>query len=223
MDTEENNYNRIKNLVMELGAVAFGVARYNNPGLFPQMERCISVAIGLSKGILSQIKDHPTKLYFHHYRQANNLLDHIAMRVTQLIQQAGFDAIPIPASQIIDWDRQRGHISHKVIAEEAGIGWLGRNNLIIHPIYGAHIRLVSIMTNMPIKTDSRLNQDCGDCKRCLDICPVSAIKESQRDFDHIACFEKLKEFRKEGYVSQYICGICVKVCKGKSDLTLLGF
>ncbi|MEO0087241.1 MAG: 4Fe-4S double cluster binding domain-containing protein, partial [candidate division WOR-3 bacterium] len=60
------------------------------------------------------------------------------------------------------------------------------------------------------------NLDCGDCYACINICPAGAIKEKKEDFDHLKCFEKLKEFQKKGYVGQYICGLCVKVCKGKS-------
>ena len=37
---------------------------------------------------------------------------------------------------------------------------------------------------------------------------------NKEDFDHWACFDKLKEFRRQGVVGQHICGVCVKACKG---------
>ena len=42
---------------------------------------------------------------------------------------------------------------------------------------------------------------------------IEDSKENPEDFDHQACFEKLKEFQKKRLVDQYICGVCVNVCK----------
>ncbi|MFH1848366.1 MAG: reductive dehalogenase domain-containing protein [Candidatus Omnitrophota bacterium] len=216
MDTQKTEYNTIKELAKGLGAIAFGVADIKEAD-FPGLDKAISLAVGLSRKVLEQIGDHPTKLYFHHYRQANNLLDHIAMRITQFIQESGYNALPVPASQIVDWNKQSAHLSHKAIAEAAGIGWLGRNNLIVHPVYGSHIRLITVLTDMPLPADKRMDGGCGDCHKCIPACPVAAIKESRTDFDHLGCFEKLKLFQKQGYTAQYICGICVKACAGEHN------
>ena len=122
--------------------------------------------------------------------------------------------MPIPASQILDWQSQKGHISHKKIGYLAGLGWIGRNNLLVNKDIGSQFRLVSILTDMPLKIDKPQKESCGKCRLCIAICPVSAIKDNPLDFDHIKCFEKLKDFQKQRLVEQYICGICVRVCKG---------
>ncbi|MEO0077238.1 MAG: 4Fe-4S binding protein, partial [candidate division WOR-3 bacterium] len=106
------------------------------------------------------------------------------------------------------------HLSHKRIGVAAGLGWIGRNNLLVHPQYGSQFRLVTILTDMPLATDTPLNSDCQDCRKCIEVCPAQAIKERPEDFDHMKCFEQLKEFQKKGYVGQYICGVCVKACSG---------
>jgi len=221
---KNKNYEALKKLTTESGAVAFGICdikkEKENFGLSPEilegLESAVSIAVGLSKKILNEITDAPTKLYFHHYRQANNLLDHISMRVTSFIQDQGFNALPIPASQIVDWQKQTAHLSHKRIAGLAGVGWVGRNNLIVHPKYGSLIRLATILTDMPLSVDGELKKGCADCRECIKVCPVSAIKESSKDFDHLACFEKLKSFQKQRIVNQFICGICVKACSEKA-------
>jgi epoxyqueuosine reductase QueG len=173
----------------------------------------ISIAIRLADAVLEGIDDHPTLLYLHHYRQANYILDQIAFRVATLIQRAGGNAIPIAASQIVDWEHQRGHLSHKKVAQAAGVGWLGRNNLIIHPQHGARIRLASILTDLPLQADKPGKGSCGTCRQCIIICPAKAVKERVEEFDHRGCFEKLKEFRTTYHVGQYICGVCVKACQ----------
>ncbi len=169
----------------------------------------------MSVQAFADIFDKPTKLYFHHYRTANVFLDQIAFRITNLIQREGALALPIPASQIVDWQQQSAHLSHKNLGVLSGLGWIGRNNLLVNPKLGAQFRLATILTNLSIKTDRSLKNDCGKCRACIEVCPAVAIQEKQQGFKHILCFEKLKEFQKANIVGQYICGICVKACGPK--------
>lgn len=216
-------HKKLKAFCSQAGAELFGVAdvrgiknEFNlSNGEVEGLDKAISIGFALSRRVLEGIVDHPTKLYYHHYRQANIFLDQIALRLVNILQQDGFSALAIPASQIVDWQRQTAHLSHKKIAQLAGLGWLGRNNLIVNPRFGAHFRLVTVLTNAPLKCNTPIRHNCGDCKLCISVCPAGAIKENQSDFDHIACYEKLREFRKLGYTGQFICGICVKACKGK--------
>ena len=174
----------------------------------------ISLGKGLNDPVLDDIVDHPTPLYFHHYRQTNAFLDRGALLLADHIQKMGFAALPIAASQIIDWDGQRAHVSHKHIGRAAGLGWFGRNNLLVSPELGSRVRLVTVLTDMPLATDKPLDDGCLTCRACIATCPAGAIKERRDDFDHKGCFEKLREFQKLRLVSQFICGVCVKACKG---------
>jgi len=179
-----------------------------------RFDRAISLAKRLLDPVIEDIKDRPTLLYLHHYRQLNFFLDRGATLLSYRIQDRGFQALPIPASQMIDWDKQRSHVSHKIIGRLAGLGWIGRNNLLVNPQLGSRHRLVTILTDMPLEPDEVLDRDCGACLACLETCPAQAIKENKEDFDHWECFDKLKEFRRQGVVGQHICGVCVKACKG---------
>jgi epoxyqueuosine reductase QueG len=67
---------------------------------------------------------------------------------------------------------------------------------------------------MTLEPDRPLDQDCGACYDCLAACPARAIKDTREAFDHRACYETLKDFRKKGYTPQFICGICVRDCRG---------
>ena len=222
MSTQKQNYENLKRLAFKHQLSLFGVADINeirdefflSQEVIKKFDWAISLGKRLLDSIIDDIKDRPTHLYFHHYRQLNFYLDRAAFLLSSYIQNKGFLALPIPASQTIDWEKQRGHLSHKKIGYLAGLGWIGRNNLLVHPKLGARFRLVTILTNMPLETDSPLSEDCGNCRKCLAVCPVQAIKEERENFDHWACFEKLKEFRKSGVVGQYICGICIKACSG---------
>jgi epoxyqueuosine reductase QueG len=220
-DTE--NYDNLRRLSVDLGGSLFGVARVESLRerflSLPQqgidnLPYAISLGVHLSDKILEGIEDGPTPLYFFHYQRVNILLDEMALRITFSIQNQGFDALPIPASQVIDWEGQRGHLSHKHVAKEAGLGWIGRNNLLVNPKFGARVRLVSILTDIPLRVDDPVQRDCDTCRNCIPVCPARAIVEDPRKFDHIGCYEKVRALCKERKIRHYICGICIKACPG---------
>lgn len=177
------------------------------------LSRAISLGNRLSDRIMESLVDRPTKLYLHHYKTCNQVLDHTSLKLTNIIQNYGYNAIPIPASQLIDWGgTTSGHISHRKIAQLAGHGWFGRSGLLIHPEYGARIRYASIFTDAPLSINQVYSGDCGECRLCLSVCPAGAIAESGVDIKQ--CFEQLKQFAKHLGGTQYICGLCIKACPG---------
>ena len=222
--TGEDLRQSVNEVLTALGLETFGVADVSGmkhaflgfgEGALEGLDRGVCAAVRLSDAILEEIVDRPTPLYFHHYRTANMRLDQAAMRLSERISALGYRALPVPASQILDWETQRGQVSHKHVAVQAGLGWIGRNNLLVTPEHGSRIRLVTVLTDMPLEPDRPMDADCGTCRDCITVCPAGAIKETQAAFDHMACFEKLREFRK-GNIGQYICGVCVKACRGKT-------
>ncbi|HDQ99917.1 MAG TPA: epoxyqueuosine reductase [candidate division WOR-3 bacterium] len=184
-----------------------------------RLTHAVSLALPLLPAVLATLTDRPNRLYEHHYRQTNFALDRLGLALGRAIQDSGYAALPIPASQIVDWENQRGHLSHKRVAVAAGVGWLGRNNLLVTPAHGAQIRLITVLTDLPLPTSAPTRRDCGDCRACLEACPGHAIGETPMDFDHLACFARLKEFQRRRDVGQYICGLCVRACTGGRPTT----
>lgn len=174
----------------------------------------ISIGLRLSRGILETVKDGPNLLYFHHYRQTNLKLDSLANEVARKLEGESYRAIPFPASQIVDWKRQLGHISHKHVGVICGIGWIGRNNLLVNPKYGSGVRYTTILTDMPLPRAERMDFGCGECMACISVCPAGSIREKPEEFDHIGCYEKITEMKNKRNIGQHICGICVDACKG---------
>lgn len=219
---ENKNYLALKKFCKNLGIDIFGVADISgvkndfllSASSIKKFDKAICLGLRISAAVLEEIEEHPTKLYFHHYRALNAALDQAALRLSNFIQDKGFLALPIPASVILDWENQKAHLSHKQIGQLAGLGWIGRNNLLINKTAGSQFRIVSILTDMPLKSDKPIKGYCQDCRLCILACPAQAIKDNSSGFDHLKCFEKLKDFQKQKLVDQYICGICVKVCKG---------
>jgi epoxyqueuosine reductase QueG len=216
------NYQGLKAISLDLGFDLFGVADVTGmrgdfliePETRDRFGLAVSLGKRLSDAVLDDIRDHPTQIYFHHYRQMNFFLDRGALLLADHIQKQGFRSLAIAASQILDWEKQRAHLSHKHVARAAGLGWFGRNNLLVNPELGARFRLVTALTDMPLEPDAPLDRDCGPCHACAPACPGGAIKDTREAFGHLACFETLKGFRRKGYTTQFICGLCVRDCRG---------
>jgi len=216
------NKRELEAFARQLGFDLFGVADIASlrddfllePDTRDRFPLAVSLGKRLSDAVLEDIRDHPTSIYFHHYRQMNFFLDRGALLLADHIQKRGFRSMAIAASQIVDWANQRAHVSHKHVGRAAGLGWFGRNNLLVNSVLGSRFRLVTVLTDMPLEADRPLDRDCGACRACAAACPAGAIKASREEFDHQACYETLKDFRKKGYTTQFICGICVRDCRG---------
>jgi epoxyqueuosine reductase QueG len=225
---EKENYELLKSFALKEGASLFGVAetlavkdKFHSlsPKTLQGLDRAIAMAFHLSDRVIEDVVDGPTKLYFFHYQRVNVLLDELALKITNFIQDRGWQALPIPASQVVDWEKQRAHVSHKHVASQAGLGWIGRNNLLVNPQFGARLRLVTVLTSMPLKIDEPMGWGCQDCHVCISSCPSQSIKEKPEDFDHIGCYHQIKALVKAAGISQNICGLCVKACPGRNTVS----
>ncbi len=221
----------LKEKIMGLGADLVGVAdleplrelEYISPGnLLEPYTRAVSIAVQLPGSVFEMVTDQPTPVYSNSYKTANRLLDDLAFKTAVLLQKGGYKCLPVPASQILDWDNLYGAISHKAVARMAGLGWQGKNLLLITPRYGSRVRLATVLTNAPLTPDKPIKNRCGTCTACRDACPVQAIKGASTE-DHYQdrdealylsrCAEKLiDEFAKLPNVGSPICGICIKAC-----------
>ncbi len=187
-------------------------------GIRETLPFAIVIALRVSRTVLDTLEDGPTLLYYHHYRQLNAQLDRAATRISAEIERQGRSALPIPASQIVDWEKMAGHLSHREIGCLAGLGWIGRNNLLVTPQFGAQVRLATILTNFDLDPAHPAEMKCGNCHSCVSICPAKAIREEPAAFDFQACYQQLKQFGKTRRIGQYICGLCVKACPGSSGI-----
>jgi epoxyqueuosine reductase len=207
------------------GAVLFGVADLQGVDLegisaaasdvsIAGLRTGVSFGCRLSDVVVDSVVDHPTRTYQYHYRQVNLLLDHIGLLMASRLQAPGHRVFPVPSSQIVDWTAYRGHISHKAVARLAGLGWIGRSNLLVNPVHGARVRYATVLTDMVLPYDKPTDGDCDVCRRCVAACPGQAIGEEVGDFDLQQCVRTIDQVRRTENIGSRICGICVRVCGG---------
>ena len=110
-------------------------------------------------------------------------------------------------------------LTEKPIAQRAGIGWYGKNGIIITERFGSWVVLGEIITELELDTDESLQRDCGDCTICIDSCPTKAIV-SPYVIDRTKCLQFISErvmkvplaFREKWVDRLYGCTTCQEVC-----------
>jgi len=110
-------------------------------------------------------------------------------------------------------------LTEKPIAQRAGVGWYGKNGIIITERFGSWVVLGEIITELELDTDESLRRDCGDCTICIDSCPTKAIV-SPYVIDRTKCLQFISQrsmnvplvFREKWGDRLYGCTTCQEVC-----------
>jgi epoxyqueuosine reductase len=113
-------------------------------------------------------------------------------------------------------------ILEKALAAQAGLGWIGKNTLLIHPKFGSFILLSGVLTTLDLPYEQKTSHKprCGSCQKCIQNCPSQALREpycldARRCLAYHLIESKNKipeEIRKKnpGYI--FGCDICQSVC-----------
>lgn len=212
----------LEKILKEAGAdlVGFSSLGENRSPEHPEYGYAVTIVRKLSRAVIKTINGAPTMEYFQHYRATNARLDSIALDAVSFIENAGYLALPVAASQSTPdkKDEYRGIFPHKTGAVLSGLGFIGKNGLLITE-YGSAVRLASVLTDMPLSAQKEIKPClCGDCQICKKACPAGAITgelyvngaERSTIFDAKKCSEHMKTYKNIGRGA--VCGICISVC-----------
>ena len=112
-----------------------------------------------------------------------------------------------------------GALVDTAVARRAGIGFIGKNGLVISKEFGSYMFLGELITNLDIEPDQPVDYDCGDCNRCVTACPTSClIGDGTMNAKRCLSFQTQDkgimdlEFRKKIKTIIYGCDICQICC-----------
>ncbi len=187
----------------------------------PNLVYAITLVYKLSDAVLKTIENRPSMAYFQHYRAVNAKLDSLCLDAIRFIENEGYNAFPIAASQSTNDDKSayRGIFAHKTGACLSGLGYIGKNALLYTKEFGSKVRLATVLTDMPLERQREIIKGgCGDCDICKKACPAGAISGinyevgMNRDdfFSAEKCSANMKTYKDIGRGA--VCGICVRVC-----------
>jgi epoxyqueuosine reductase len=151
-------------------------------------------------------------IYADEYSSLNDILDDISNNLANR-----FDGISVPAT-LHDLARTIEHvtdyygqtISHRVVAELAGLGWRGKNGLVINERFGCAVRFTSVATTLPLDFANKVPNSCGSCTACEDVCSFIKHRETLPDYRE-NCRRFIANLRKRG-LKKDVCGKCIQAC-----------
>lgn len=147
--------------------------RFDGAQLHPGTQRAISVRLDYRpEGPMQAVLDNPNQAYISRYALGRDYHKVMRKRLTQL------------GRTIESWVGDHGYrafvdsapVLERELAQQAGMGWQGKNTLLLNQSAGSWFFLGELFTNLPLPIDSPFETDhCGSCTRCLTVCPTDAF------------------------------------------------
>lgn len=212
---------QLKEILYQQGAQLTGIAHMNG------VENCnypigVAVAVSLPKKTILDLQKAPTKEYCELYDSLNNKLNEIILAGERFLKEKGYMAYAQTTTRVITDDHYSSLVPHKTVATRAGLGWIGKNCLLVTQEFGSAIRLSSLVTDAPLQCQEPVeNSLCGTCRICVDKCPAQALSgtlwKTGITREHIVdvekCYNKQVEVMKESTgIETDLCGKCFAVC-----------
>lgn len=151
------------------------------------------------------------------------LLVLLQKKAANILRKEGYRYLSIPP----DSDRIKDKFisklyplfTHKIAATSAGLGWVGRNGLLISPVYGPRLSLVTVLTDAPLRAAAPVEKSmCGSCRLCVEFCPSNAITGNDWSrYDPFIELIRLDSCNSHKKKSKAVhgkpnCGLCINIC-----------
>jgi Uncharacterized Fe-S protein len=143
----------------------------------------ILIGIVLSSNYILRLSKETILDHFE-FSEKENGADKLAEWTADFIIAKGYKAYAQSERNLIngfyDVNTKTTPLPHKKIAMLAGLGWIGKDNLLVTQEYGSALCMCSVLTNAPLPTENKpiIMPKCGECTVCKDICPTGVIHGS---------------------------------------------
>src|SRR5699024_1823725 len=193
--------------------------RLNPDQIFDQPQSIIAIALAYP----TRIKQRPPRTENIHGQFAraswgidyHRILDDKMAQLITAIKQLATKNNDIKFKPMVD----TGELIDVAVAQRAGLGFIGRNGLLITEEFGSFVYLGEIITNIDFEADEEVPFGCGDCMKCIDACPTGALLGDGRINAQVCLSYQTQtkgympdEFRKKMGRVIYGCDICQVVC-----------
>jgi len=220
----------LKKLSFSLGAEKCGIASVGRfkeapEGFHPTdiYHKCKSVIVFLIQMPTEIILASNPVPYSHSAYLIYSKLDRLGLEFSKAIQKNGKHAVPVPSDvPYIYWDSVNYHgmgiLSLRHAGYMAGLGFLGRNNLLINPELGNMVYIGAILTDIELESDPVVSSlKCpSKCRICLDNCPPKALDGTT--VNQKLCRQFSGSNNARGF-DIYSCNVCRKVCIFRSGIS----
>jgi epoxyqueuosine reductase QueG len=198
----------LKRELLDHGATVVGIADLRGflSGEIAHLDRAVSIGVDrrLNEDTLS-------------------LLVKLEKRAVRFLKARGHRTLAIPP----DSDRKKGTFisqlyslfNHKMAATSAGLGWIGKNGLLISIDHGPRLSLATVLTDAPLRPDLPMEYGlCGGCMLCREHCPSQAITGAEWSravpFIELVKLSSCRSHKatKRATDGKPNCGLCINIC-----------
>ncbi len=220
---------RIKSIAQELGADLCGIAPVERFSNAPEGFKPNDI-YGKARSVIVHAKRLPVEILYAEspvpYTHVNSLMalevDRLSLQLSLRLQDMGIRNVMIPSDDPYEsWDREQQHgraiLSMRHAGVLAGLGKLGKNNLLINETYGNMIQIGALLIDCELDYDSLAEYDvCPEgCSLCITSCPRNALDGNT--VVQIECRKSANYKNEKGYIVKK-CWTCRKVCPHSSGL-----
>jgi epoxyqueuosine reductase len=203
----------LRRFLLESGASLVGFADVGELTVAPggSYPRAVSIGVAVPPEAIAAALDAGHR-WAHPDSGLYAALETYADLAVRILRDAGYAAETAHVTRQAD-------ISHKAVATRAGLGFVGKCNLLITKKYGAALRLSSVLTDAQLSVGKPVNESsCGTCDACKQICPVDAptgahwhpYADRDEFFDWRSCRDLKRQA--EGSTPPKSCGLCMAAC-----------
>jgi len=120
-------------------------------------------------------------------------MDALAVKVADLLEAEGYNSIA---------KLKFGRLPHKTVTLNAGLGFIGKNNLLVTEQYGCAVMLGKVLTTAPFETMSKtpIEPQCGECTACVDVCQPKSLHGTTWNIT----------VKREDMMVRKLCNLCLK-------------
>ena len=158
----------------DMGWMAQHAELRSNPAhLVPGTLRVISVRMDYLPADTQTVEvlQNPQQAYVSRYALGRDYHKLIRKRLQQLADQIQSVAGPFGYRAFVD----SAPVLERALAEKAGLGWIGKNTMLINKRAGSWFFLGELFTDLPLLVDEKAEFHCGTCTSCLEVCPTQAF------------------------------------------------
>lgn len=218
MAFENGIYDRITNIIQDYSNVIYGIADISNSSYSDQYKCAIILAVA-HKDIIS-LENYSEESFEEVICRARKQVDNIVQDLSNFLDSYNIEYDVPPVAQSSE-ETLVAPFSFKYAAVKAGLGWIGKNGVLITKEFGPRVRLSAILVNydLPVGTPMFKSLCAEDCFLCVNACPHKALRGAQWNIntlrneliDYRLCNNKRSLYIKN-HGRKHACGYCLVVC-----------
>jgi len=183
----------------------------------------VLIALPFTREAMLENKNGQPRRYLDEHGPMTRHLHYLKNITVEFLKSRGYEALGETPASIIDDDTLRSPLPQKTVATLAGVGWIGKNAMLVTEAFGSALRMTVALTNAPLECGTPVTRSrCAPgCTACAEICPGKAPLGGlwepgvDRDafFDAHACAAAARARGKE-LLGRWaaLCGLCVSNC-----------